>query len=119
MNVNKDVSNKQEKRITKSMKQIQESVRRTPASGALWQCKSDVVSEHFRIECKTKVKPSKSITVQKEWVDKITLEALQTGKTPLLVISFGDGKDYVLMEANDFLTMAGDMKEKGKVNEDV
>jgi hypothetical protein len=81
-------------------------VKRTKASGALWYEKSDVVSEDYQIECKTKESPSLQITVKKEWLTKINEEAFQTGKTPLLVISFGDGQDYYILKEEDFLRLA-------------
>lgn len=71
-------------------------------SGAIWFNKSDVVSKHFRIEAKTRIKPSKSITIKKEWLDKIEKEAFLTGKTPALAFSFGDGKDYFILSDKDF-----------------
>ncbi len=74
-------------------------------SGAIWFNKSDVVSKNFRIEAKTKVKPSKSITIKKEWLDKIENEAFLTGKTPALVFSFGDGKDYFILTDRDFYSI--------------
>lgn len=71
-------------------------------SGAIWFNKSDVVSKNFRIEAKTRTKPSKSITIKKEWLEKIEKEAFLTGKTPTLAFSFGDGKDYFILSDKDF-----------------
>lgn len=71
-------------------------------SGAIWFNKSDVVSKNFRIEAKTRTKPSKSITIKKEWLEKIEKEAFLTGKTPALAFSFGDGKDYFILSDKDF-----------------
>lgn len=71
-------------------------------SGATWFNKSDVVSKNFRIEAKTRTKPSKSITIKKEWLEKIEKEAFLTGKTPALAFSFGDGKDYFILSDKDF-----------------
>jgi hypothetical protein len=103
MTKGQESSRKQEKRITKSLSEIQDRVKRTKASGALWYQKSDVVTEEFQIECKTKEKPSKQITLKKEWLQKIKEEAFQTSKTPLLVFSFGDGEDYFVLRSDDFL----------------
>ncbi len=83
----KKQSQKQEQRITKTLKEIKEEAKQTMNSGAIWFNKSDVVSKNFRVEAKTKVKPSKSITIKKEWLDKIENEAFLTGKTPALVFS--------------------------------
>lgn len=71
-------------------------------SGAIWFNKSDVVSKNFRIEAKTRTKPSKSITIKKEWLEKIEKEAFLTGKIPALAFSFGDGKDYFILSDKDF-----------------
>lgn len=100
-------SKKQEQRITMDLNSIRERARMTPGSGSKWHSKSDVVTDRFRIEAKTKEKPSKSITLKKEWLDKIGIEAFETGKTPVLAFSFGDGRDYYVLEKNDFLAMAG------------
>lgn len=80
-------------------------------SGAIWFDKSDVVSKNFRIEAKTKVKPSKSITIKKEWLEKIEKEAFLTGKIPTLVFSFGDGKDYFILTDEDFYRIAEKLNE--------
>lgn len=104
------VSNKQEKRISISMRDIQEKSRLTINSGAFWADKSDISTEDFQIECKTKEKPSKQITIKKEWHDKIETEALISGKHPLLIYSFGDGKDYVAVDLKTFKELIKDNK---------
>lgn len=85
--------------------------RRQLASGSLWFAKSDVVSEMFQIEAKTKVKPSKSMTIKKQWLEKIALEAFQNNKIPLLTISFGDGIDYYVIEDREFLALIEEIVE--------
>lgn len=75
-------------------------------SGAIWFDKSDVVSENFRIEAKTRMKESKSISLKKEWLDKIGNEAFETGKMPALAISFGDGRDYFVLDDRTFYKLA-------------
>ncbi|WP_426455434.1 putative PDDEXK endonuclease (plasmid) [Paenibacillus sp. S-38] len=105
----------QERRITKSLKQIGEEQARTQmVSGALWIAKSDVVSESFQIECKTKEKASKSIAVKKEWLDKIDEEAFENGKLPALVISFGTRTDYFVLRDRDFLALYEELIELRK-----
>jgi hypothetical protein len=111
-------SRKQEGRITKSLKQIGEEARRQMASGALWFAKSDVVSSLFRIEAKTRAKAGqKSITVQKEWLDKIKQEAFETSKIPALAFSFGDGKDYFVLEDRDFYALIEELIERRRKDE--
>lgn len=111
---NQRASKAQERRITKSLTEIGDAARRQLASGAMWFAKSDVVSEMFRVEAKTKVKASKTMTIHKEWLDKILIEALETNKIGLLAFSFGDGKDYFTIEARDFLALMQELIELRK-----
>ena len=90
----------------------------TMNSGAIWFDKSDVVSKNFRVEAKTRTKPSKSITIQKEWLDKIENEAFLTDKTPTLAFSFGDGKDYFILSDRDFYEIAEKFNEEDKDERD-
>lgn len=76
------------------------------ASGSMWFAKSDVVTKNFRIEAKTKIKPSRQMVIKKEWLDKIREEALETGKIPVLAFSFGENTDYFVLEARDFYELA-------------
>lgn len=110
----RELSKKQERRITKSLKEIKEEAKQTMNSGAIWFNKSDIVSKHFRVEAKTKKKPSKSITIKKEWLEKIENEAFLTSKIPTLAFSFGDGKDYFILTDRDFYEI---VKKLGELNE--
>jgi len=62
----KQASKKQEKRIVADFIKNGEAARVQKASGALYYKKSDAVTENFRVEAKTKIKPSKSITLKKK-----------------------------------------------------
>lgn len=104
-------SKKQEQRITRSLKEIKMDAKVQMASGSMWFAKSDVISELFQIEAKTRAKPCKSISVQKDWHDKIAIEALEVGKIPVLVYSFGDLTDYYAMEDRDFLALVEELQE--------
>lgn len=112
--INQKASRKQEGRITKSFKQIAEEARQAMASGALWFQKSDVITNKFRIECKTKVKPSKQMIIKKEWLDKISEEAFYSGKIGLLAFSFGDNKDYIAIDSKEFLTLMEELEDLRK-----
>jgi hypothetical protein len=101
-------ADRQEKRITKSLNELGLQARKQMASGSMWFAKSDVVSSIFQVEAKTKMKPSKVMSVKLEWLEKIKMEALESSKLPLLVISFGDNKDYVMMDSVDFYGMVED-----------
>lgn len=49
-------------------------------SGATPFRKGDVVTEQFLIECKTHMKPMKSMTIKEEWLYKLREEAFAMGK---------------------------------------
>lgn len=77
-------------------------------SGAGKFKKGDVeIGDLFLIEAKTKVSPSKSITIQQEWLDKIREEAFQMGKAySALAFNFGgSSKNHYIIspELFDFL----------------
>lgn len=110
MTQGKRQSLKQEKRITKSLGEIMEA-RRQMASGALWFAKSDVVTELLQIEAKTKEKPSKSISLKKEWFKKVEEEGFLAGKIPCLAFSFGDNSDYYAVKDNEFLAILEELIE--------
>lgn len=59
--------------------------RRQPGSGAFAGLKGDVKQEDFLIECKRTDKKSISLTVK--WLKKISMEALEAGKHPAMVLT--------------------------------
>lgn len=61
--------------------------RRQPGSGAFAGLKGDVKAEDFLIECKRT--DGKSIRLTKQWLEKISKEALEAGKHPAMVITIG------------------------------
>lgn len=107
---NRQKSQKQEKRITKSFNELLEGRARI-ASGNQWFCKGDYSNEMFLLEAKTKASPSKSMSLKKEWFDKIELEAFQDKKIPLLAFSFGDGTDYIALKERYFLELVEELLE--------
>jgi hypothetical protein len=110
-------SRKQEQRITRSLKEIGLQARTQMASGSLWFAKSDVVSDLFRIEAKTKATPSKSITIKKEWHEKIEQEAFESSKIPALVYSFGDNTDYYVIRDRHFIELVEELVELRKARD--
>lgn len=87
-------SNIQEKRLAKNM-----GGRQVIGSGSTPFLKGDVVAGNLFIEAKTKMEPSKSISVKKEWLEKAKEQAYSSRKEDYTVaISFGDGKDYYIIE---------------------
>ena len=69
------------------------------ASGSTPLLKGDVVTGNLCVEAKTKMEPSKSISVKKQWLEKAKEQAYSQRKEDYTVaISFGDGKDYYIIE---------------------
>lgn len=84
----------QEKRIANFM-----GGKRVIGSGATPFLKGDVVVGNLFIEAKTKMEPSKGFRIPKEWIDKARSQALSTKKGDYaLAFSFGDDKDYFIIE---------------------
>lgn len=93
MNTRK-LSNTQEKRIAKNI-----GGRQVIGSGSTPFLKGDVTTSDLFIEAKTKAKESKSISVKKEWLEKAKEQSYSMRKRDYaLAISFGDGKDYYVIE---------------------
>ena len=87
-------SSQQEKRIAKAM-----GGRQVVGSGSTPFLKGDVIAGKLFIEAKTKMEPSKSISVKKEWLEKAKEQALATRKEDYTVaISFGEPKEYYIIE---------------------
>lgn len=87
-------SNIQEKRIAKAL-----GGRQVIGSGSTPFLKGDVVTSNLFVEAKTKMEPSKSISVKKQWLEKAQEQAYSQRKEDYTVaISFGDGKDYYIIE---------------------
>jgi len=78
-----------EKRVAKAI-----GARLRPASGAMVGAKGDMTVSSFLVESKSTVKGA--ISIQYDWLGKITTEALPLGKTPALTISFTDEKGKAL-----------------------
>ena len=106
-------SSKQEKAVAKSI-----SGKVVPNSGAIRFGAGDVQLDDWLIECKTKTTPSKSISIQKEWIEKNEEEAFSLGKTySALCFSFGDlhnDRQYFVLNERTFklfLTLLEDTNE--------
>ncbi len=80
---------------------------RVKNSGATKFAKGDVTLDKWLLEAKTKMTPSKSITIQKEWLEKNNQEALFMGKShSSLAFNFGPNeKNYYIIDEElfDFL----------------
>lgn len=89
-------SKKQEESVAKAI-----GGRRTPNSGATTWVKSDVLSDKFAIQCKTKTSASQSISIKKDWFAKQKQEAAFMGKPySAVVFNFGPGEEnhYIIDE---------------------
>lgn len=87
-------SSQQEKRIAKAM-----GGRQVVGSGSTPFLKGDVIAGKLFIEAKTKMEPSKSFTVKKEWLEKAKGQSLSMRKEDYAVaISFGENKEYYIIE---------------------
>jgi len=74
-----------------------------PSSGSLWHRKGDfLVGRRLIGECKST--RSKSIRVELEWLKKLERVALQSGRCPVLVLSFQGSREpqVVCLLFNDF-----------------
>lgn len=95
-------SEKQEKRINRFLG----GGYRPPNSGATDFIKGDVLFDDLFLDGKTAMKPVRSKTVKLEELEKAKEQAFYMRKEfYALVISFGDGKDYYLLEDLDFRTI--------------
>ena len=73
---------------------------RVKNSGATAFAKGDVNldEQNFLIECKTKTTASDSISIKKEWLEKIDEQCFEMGKKhPILAFDFGDGENYYIL----------------------
>ena len=80
-------SSKQEKRVAKDL-----NGNLSINSGATPFSKGDLSLDEFSIECKTKTKHSDTISIKKEWLEKINEESLFMGK-PYWALCFNFGPD--------------------------
>lgn len=90
-------SKKQEDAIAKKL-----GGSRVKNSGATKFDKGDVSLDKLLLECKTRMTSSASISIQKEWLEKMNTEALFMGK-PYSALAFNFGPDepnyYIIDEA--------------------
>lgn len=83
-------SDRQEKAVAKAI-----GGKQTKNSGATMFQKSDVLTDDFTIECKTKATNSESISIKREWFEKQLKESIQMHKKySAIVINFGPDEPY-------------------------
>lgn len=102
-------SSKQEKAVAKRV-----GGKQVANSGATKFYKGDVRNDDWLIECKTKTSPSKSISIQREWLEKNEEEAFAMNKQySALCFSFGDlhnDKNYYIVNEQTFIEMMNSLK---------
>lgn len=83
-------SDRQEKAVAKEI-----GGKQTKNSGATLFQKSDVYTDLFNLECKTKTTNAESITIKRGWFKKQIQENVQMGKKySAIVINFGPDAPY-------------------------
>lgn len=99
-------STKQEKYVAKEF-----NATRTKNSGATMFQKGDLLMDKFLLECKTKTSDADSISIKKEWLEKIVKESLMMGKDYCaLIFNFGPSsqKNYVIIDEDTFKELTKD-----------
>lgn len=87
-------SKAQEERVAKKLRGKVSS-----NSGATEFYKGDVSTKNILIECKTTTKEVKSVSIKKEWLEKLKEEKFAMGKFhSSLAFDFGDGNDYFIID---------------------
>lgn len=90
----REKSFEQEKRIANAL-----GGKMVIGSGSTPFLKGDVIVNNMLIEAKTRMEPSKTIKVFKEWLETAKEQSIATKKRDYAVaISFGDKKDYFIIE---------------------
>jgi hypothetical protein len=92
-------SSRQENKVAKDV-----GGKTTANSGATMFDKGDLKTDQFLIECKTKTSNSDSISIKKEWLDKLKDESLfMKKKYEALIFNFGpDSKNYAIIDLELF-----------------
>lgn len=86
-------SDRHEKRTAKSL-----GVKQQVSSGSSNFLKGDLYSETCFVECKTCTSEKKSVSIKKEWLDKLEEQCFSMGKKhPILAFDFGDGENYYIL----------------------
>ena len=87
---------------------------RVKNSGATPFAKGDVTLDKMLLECKTKMTPSQSMSIQKEWLEKNVKEALFMGKPySALAFNFGPGeKNYYIIDEYLFELLLAKLAEE-------
>lgn len=86
-------SKKQETRVAKNL-----GGKVNANSGATGFYKGDIRTDNFLIECKTATKEVKSVSIKKDWLEKLKEEKFAMGKEQIAIaFDFGDGNDWFII----------------------
>lgn len=82
---------------------------RVKNSGATMFAPGDVTLDQFLLECKTKMTDSQTITIHRDWLEKIRKEALFAGKPyQALLFNFGPNqRNYAIIDEELFDQLVG------------
>lgn len=101
----RQASKKQENKVAKLL-----GGRVQPNSGATDFRKGDVTTKDMLIECKTSMTEKKSVSIQKEWLEKNQQEAFAMNKRKsALCFDFGDDIRYYVIDEKTFKEMVEEM----------
>lgn len=110
------VSRKMEARLAKTL-----GGKRQSNSGATPFQKGDVITKLFAIEAKTSMTPKQSISIRKEWLDKIRREAFAMGK-PYSALAFdfgtsslGNKETFYIIDEQLFMKLHEKLEEEESV----
>jgi hypothetical protein len=74
-------------------------------SGSFWMDKGDIKTDTMLIEAKDRGS-KKQVTIHREWLEKISDEALSVNKLPVLTFQFKeDSKIYAIIEFEDLMSL--------------
>ncbi|KXS45386.1 MAG: hypothetical protein AWU54_403 [Candidatus Frackibacter sp. T328-2] len=105
----------QEERIAEKL-----GINEVVGSGATPFFKGDNIGDYIFIEAKIKMKESKSIKVKKEWLEKAKDQAESMRRNNYAVaISFGDSKDYFIVEDEFMIGLYNSLEVVNNILEDV
>ena len=112
---------KLEQDVADKLSPTKESYRQA-GSGNKWYAPGDIVDEILLLEAKERgtitSKGKKTISIEKEWIEKITEESSGSGKFPGVVFKFkDDNKEYVILNFNDLCTLIHELKILRKEHE--
>ena len=100
-------SSKQENRVAKKL-----GGKVNSNSGATDFYKGDIRTDEMLIECKTSTKEVKSVSIKKEWLQKLDEERFAMGKYhSAMAFDFGDGNDYFIINTELMELLVGYLKD--------